>query len=88
MNQTMKLIWGKEEREHNTKNWSPVGEHLGLDSMPGKSRELMHSLQWQVDKGLKNLLVTSSNNSKKTCYLKKQLTCNPHRQNLLNRPLY
>lgn len=57
----MKLIWDREEREDNIKNQSVVGECHGLDSCPGKSREATHSLQWQVDKVLRNVYVTSSN---------------------------
>lgn len=61
MNQTMKLIWGREEKENTIKNQSGVGECHKLDSSPGKPREAMHSLQWQLDKVLRNVLVTSSN---------------------------
>lgn len=57
----MKLIWDREEREDNIKNQSVVGKCHGLDSCRGKSREAMHSLQWHVDKVLRNVQVTSSN---------------------------
>lgn len=87
----MKLIQGKDKREENTKNQSLIGEHLGLYSTPGKSREGMYYLQWQVHEVLKNVLVTSSSNNKITCYLKKKkkiYTHNSPSQNILKRLHY
>lgn len=61
MNQIRKLIWGKEEKKNTIKNQSVAGECNELDSSPCKSREAMHSLQWQLDKVLRNAVMTSSN---------------------------